>query len=67
MMNKTTILPAASQQEKDYEIAVERLIVEVERTRQDMAESQLRIERLRGETRGMLVEVQQVLQKLSGA
>lgn len=66
-MNKTTILPAASQQEKDYEIAVERLIVEVERTRQDMAESQLRIERLRGETRGMLVEVQQVLQKLSGA
>lgn len=67
MMNKTTILPAASQQERDYEIAVERLIVEVERTRQDMAESQLRIERLRGETRGMLVEVQQVLQKLSGA
>ena len=66
-MNKTNIIQAAPQKDSDYEVAVERYIVEIEHLRQDMAESQRRIERLRTETSGMLDETRSVLNKLAGA
>ena len=60
-----SIVTAISQQDGDYEIAVDRYIIEIEHTRSDMAKSQERIERLRSETSGLLAETRQVLSKLA--
>lgn len=64
-MNKTSAVNATPQHDKDYELAVDRYLVEIEHLRSDMAESQNRIERLRAETSGMLAETRQVLSKLA--
>ncbi len=64
-MNKTSVVNTMPQQDKDYEVAVDRYMIEIEHIRSDMAESQNRIERLRAETSGILVETRQVLSKLA--
>jgi hypothetical protein len=64
-MNKTSIINTMPQQDKDYEVAIDRYMIEIEHTRSDMAESQKRIERLRGETSDILAETRQVLSKLA--
>lgn len=64
-MAKISVLDATPQHEEDYEIAVDRYMVEIEHIRGDMAESQKRIERLRAETSGILAETRQVLSKLA--
>jgi hypothetical protein len=64
-MNKTSVINAVPQQDKDYEAAVDRYMIEIEHIRSDMAESQQRIERLRAETTGMLTETRQILSKLA--
>ncbi len=64
-MNKTSVVHAMPQQDKDYEVAVDRYMIEIEHIRSDMAESQNRIERLRAETSGILAETRQVLSKLA--
>lgn len=64
-MNKTNTVNTIPQQDKDYEIAVDRYIVEIEHTRGDMMESQNRIERLRAETSGLLAETRQILSNLA--
>jgi len=64
-MNKATVTNAMPQQDRDYEIAVDRFLIEIEHIRSDMAESQTRIERLRAETSGILAETRQVLSKLA--
>ena len=64
-MNKTSIVNTAPQQDKDYEGAVDRTMIEIEHNRSDMAASQKRIERLRAETSDILAETRQVLAKLA--
>lgn len=64
-MNKSTVANTAPQQDKDYEIAIDRTMIEIEHNRSDMAASQKRIERLRAETSDILVETRQVLAKLA--
>jgi len=64
-VNKTSVVNTMPQQDKDYEVAVDRYMIEIEHIRSDMAESQNRIERLRAETSGILVETRQVLSKLA--
>lgn len=64
-MNKTSIVNTAPQQDKDYEVAVDRTMIEIEHNRSDMAASQKRIERLRAETSDILAETRQVLAKLA--
>ena len=64
-MNKSSVVNTVPQQDKDYEIAVDRYMIEIEHIRSDMAESQNRIERLRAETSGILAETRQVLSKLA--
>lgn len=64
-MNKTDIINAVPQQDKDYEVAVDRTMIEIEHTRSDIAASQKRIERLRAETSDILAETRQVLAKLA--
>ncbi len=64
-MNKTSIVNAAPQQDKDYEVAVDRTMIEIEHNRSDMAASQKRIDRLRAETSDILAETRQVLAKLA--
>ena len=64
-MNKTDIVNAAPQQDKDHQIALERTMIEIEHNRSDMAASQKRIERLRAETSDILAETRQVLTKLA--
>ena len=64
-MNKTSAVNAAPQQDKDYEVAVDRTMIEIEHNRSDMAASQKRIERLRAETSDILAETRQVLAKLA--
>jgi hypothetical protein len=66
-VNEPNTIGVAPQQDKDYEIAVDRYIVEIEHIRQDMAESQRRIERLRTETSKMMDETRNVLSKLAMA
>jgi hypothetical protein len=65
-MNKTSVIDRMPQQDKDYEVAVDRYMIEIEHIRGDMAESQKRIERLRAETSGILAKTRQVLSKLAG-
>ena len=64
-MNKTSVVNTIPQQDKDYEIAVDRYMAEIEHLRGDIAESQKRIQRLRAETNGILAETRQVLSKLA--
>lgn len=64
-MNKMSSIDATPKQDKDYEAAVDRYLIEIEHIRSDMAESQTRIERLRAETSGVLAETRQVLSKLA--
>ena len=64
-MNKTSVIDSRPQQDGDYEIAIDRYMIEIEHTRSDMAKSQERIERLRNETSGLLAETRQVLSKLA--
>ena len=64
-MNKTSVINTVPQQDKDYEVAVDRYMIEIEHIRGDMAESQKRIERLRAETSGILSETRQVLARLA--
>jgi hypothetical protein len=64
-MNKTSVISTTPQQDKDYEVAVDRYMIEIEHIRSDMAESQKRIERLRAETSDILAETRQVLSKLA--
>ena len=64
-MNKTRAVDTMPQQDKDYEVAVDRYLIEIEHTRSDMAASQERIERLRAETSDMLKETRQVLSRLA--
>ena len=64
-MSKTTVINTVPQQDKDYELAIDRYMIEIEHIRGDMAESQKRIERLRTETSGILSETRQVLARLA--
>jgi len=64
-MNKTSVVNTAPQQDKDYEVAVDHYLIEIEHTRSDMAASQKRIERLRAETSDILAETRQVLSKMA--
>ena len=64
-MSKTSVINTAPQQDKDYEVAIDRYMIEIEHIRGDMAESQKRIERLRTETSGILSETRQVLARLA--
>ena len=64
-MSKISIIEATPRQDKDFEVAVDRYMIEIEHIRGDMAESQKRIERLRAETSEMLAETRQVLSKLA--
>lgn len=51
--------------DKNLEIAIERTMADIEHTRHDMAESQRRIERLRGETSTLFDETRAVLNQLA--
>ncbi len=64
-MNKTSVIDNIPKQDKDYEVAVDRTMIEIEHNRSDMAASQKRIERLRAETSDLLAETRQVLAKLA--
>jgi len=64
-MSKTSVVNTVPQQDKDYELAIDRYMIEIEHIRGDMAESQKRIERLRVETSGILSETRQVLARLA--
>ena len=64
-MSKTSVINTVPQQDKDYEVAIDRYMIEIEHIRGDMAESQKRIERLRTETSGILSETRQVLARLA--
>jgi hypothetical protein len=64
-MSKTSVINTMPQQDKDYEVAVDRYLIEIEHIRSDMSESQKRIERLRIETSDILAETRQVLSKLT--
>ena len=64
-MSKTTVINTVPQQDKDYEVAIDRYMIEIEHIRSDMAESQKRIEHLRTETSGILSETRQVLARLA--
>ena len=64
-MSKTTVINTVPQQDKDYELAIDRYMIEIEHIRSDMAESQKRIEHLRTETSGILSETRQVLARLA--
>jgi hypothetical protein len=64
-MSKTSVINTMPQQDKDYEVAVDRYLIEIEHSRSDMSESQKRIERLRIETSDILAETRQVLSKLT--
>ena len=64
-MNKTSAADSIPQREEEYEIALDATLLEIERNRRDMAETQTRIEHLREETGQMLQETQQVLARLA--
>lgn len=64
-MDETNVVDTMPQQDKDYEIAVDRYMTQIAQIRGDMAESQNRIKRLRAETSGILAETRQVLSKLA--
>jgi len=64
-MSKAAITDAGPQQDKDYENAVDRYMVELEHVRDEMAASQQRIKRLRAQTSEILSETRDVLAKLA--
>jgi len=64
-MNSTDSVQATPKHDKDYELATERFMVEIEHMRHEMAESQSRIERLRQETSGLLNDTRRILQNLA--
>ena len=64
-MSKTSVINTMPQQDEDFEVAIDRYMIEIEHIRGDMAESQKRIERLRAETSGILSETRQVLARLA--
>ena len=64
-MSKAAITDAVPQQDKDYENAVDRYMVELEHVRDEMAASQQRIKRLRAQTSEILSETRDVLAKLA--
>ena len=64
-MNQTDITNILPQKDEDYQIALDRTMIEIEHNRSDMAASQKRIERLRVETSDILAETRQVLAKLA--
>ena len=66
-MDKTNNAQTPPQQDRAYEIAVDRYNIEIKHTRQVMAESQRRIERLRNETSEMMAETRAILNKLAMA
>lgn len=64
-MNKTTIANPIPQQDEAYQSALDATLLEIQHNRRDIAEAQMRIERLRAETSEMLEETKEVLSKLA--
>lgn len=66
-MEETKPIGAASRQDEEYKTAIDRFIVEIEKNRAEMAESDQRVEQIRAETRELLAETRHILAKLAAA
>ena len=66
-MDKPTTVETAPQQATDYEAAIERYAADIHSLRQDMADSQQRIEEYRAETRASLEATRVVLNELAAS
>jgi len=66
-MAKTTTVKTTSQKDSEIAVAIERCVMEINRLRQDMVDSQARIEQSRAETSAALDSARVVLDQLAPA
>ncbi len=66
-MDELTTVETTPQQSTEYEAAMEHYLTDIRRLRQEMADSQRRIEQSRAETRALLDSTRALLDKLAAS